>query len=224
MIHTIFFDIGGTLVTGTSGLHMLAKRLDASRESDIFESLRQKFMSIYLDENPPKFYNIKEILTLTATDVAQKYGLPDVGEEVVEIYRTAYLDHGYLYDDTMPTLDRLKTEGIKMILISDADDDVLEPQLKDLGIWDYFDDTIISSITRAYKPGDTVVKKALEFCEEPLDGILFVGDTIVDIKTTQKMKIKSALINRDNHFKLEADYKITGLEQLFDIIADSNSQ
>ena len=224
MIHTIFFDIGGTLVTGTSGLHMLAKRLDASRESDIFESLRQKFMSIYLDENPPQFYNIKEILALTATDVAQKYDLPDVGEEVVEIYRTAYLDHGYLYDDTRPTLDRLKTEGIKMILISDADDDVLEPQLKDLGIWDYFDDTIISSITRAYKPGDTVVKKALEFCEEPLEGILFVGDTIVDIKTAQKMKIKSALINRDNHFKLEADYKITGLEQLFDIIADSNSQ
>lgn len=224
MIHTIFFDIGGTLVTGTSGLKMLAKRLDASRESDIFESLRQKFMSIYLDENPPQFYNIKEILALTATDTARKYGLPDVGDEVVEIYRTAYLDHGYLYDDTIPTLDRLKADGIKMILISDADDDVLEPQLKDLGIWDYFDGIIISSITRAYKPGDIVVEKALDFCDEPRDSILFVGDTVVDIETAKKMNVKSVLINRDNHFKLEADYKITGLEQLFDIIPGSNSQ
>jgi len=224
MIHTIFFDIGGTLVTGTSGLHMLAKRLDASRESDIFESLRQKFMSIYLDENPPRFYNIKEILAITAANIAAKYGLPDVADEVVDIYRAAYLDNGYLYDDTIQTLERLKAGGIKMVLISDADDDVLEPQLKSLGIWDYFEGRIISSVTRAYKPGNKVVRKALEFCEEPRDGILFVGDTIVDIKTAQKMKVKSVLINRNNHFKLEADYKITGLEQLFDIIADPDRQ
>jgi len=222
MVHTVFFDIGGTLVTGTSGLRMLAKRLDVSRESEIFEALRRKFMSIYLDENPEKFYNIKEILAITAAETAAAYGLPDVGDEVVKLYRTAYIDHGYLYDDTMTTLQRLKNEGIRIILISDADDDVLVTQLKNLGIWDYFDETIISSITRAYKPADKVVDIALEYCKEPLSGVLFVGDTIVDIKTAQKMKVKSVLISRDNHFKLDADYKISGLDNLFDIISEIN--
>jgi len=224
MVHTVFFDIGGTLVTGTSGLKMLAKRLDASRESAIYDSLLEKFMSIYLDENPEKFYNIKEILAITASDTAARYGLPDVGDEIVDLYRTAYIDRGYLYDDTIATLERLKKDGLKIILISDADDDVLVEQLKKLGIWDYFDSAIISSVTGAYKPSDIVVEKALEYCDEPHSGILFVGDTIVDIKTARKMNIASVLINRDNHFRLEADYKISGLDQLFGIIAEKDNQ
>ncbi|MEW5924311.1 MAG: HAD-IA family hydrolase [Candidatus Zixiibacteriota bacterium] len=220
MVHTVFFDIGGTLVTGTSGLHMLAKRLDASRESEIFQSLRNDFMDIYLDESPVRFYTIKEILALTAQKTAARFGLPDVSDEVVELYRTAYLKQGYMYDDTVETLRRLKANGINIVLISDADDDVLVTQLKNFGIWDYFDHTIISSITKAYKPADKVVAKALEYSAEPLSGILFVGDTIVDIKMAKKMNVKSVLINRDNNFKLEADYKITGLDQLFNIIVE----
>ncbi|PKK83465.1 MAG: hypothetical protein CVT49_08575 [candidate division Zixibacteria bacterium HGW-Zixibacteria-1] len=224
MIHTIFFDIGGTLVTGTSGLHMLARRLDASRESEVFQSLKDDFMAIYLDENPPRFYTIKEILALTAQQTAARFGLPDVGSEVVGLYRTAYLEQGYMYDDTVETLKRLKADGIKIILISDADDDVLVTQLKNFGIWDYFDHTIISSITRAYKPSEKVVAKAREYCDEPRSGVLFVGDTIVDIKTAQKMSVTSVLINRENNFKLDADYKITGLNQLFDIIPALNEK
>lgn len=224
MIHTVFFDIGGTLVTGTSGLHMLARRLDASRESELFQSLKDDFMHIYLDEHPVRFYTIKEILALTAQKTAARYGLPDVSDEVVNLYRTAYLKQGYMYDDTVATLKRLKADGIKIVLISDADDDVLVTQLKDFGFWDYFDHTIISSITQAYKPADKVVAKALEYCNEPLSGVLFVGDTIVDIRTAKKMKVKSVLINRNNNFKLEADYKITGLNQLFDIITELNEK
>ena len=74
------------------------------------------------------------------------------------------------------------------------------------------------------QPADKAVAKALEYCDEPLSGVLFVGDTIVDIRTAQKMKVKSVLINRDNNFKLEADYRITGLNQLFDIITESNEK
>ncbi|UCD95071.1 MAG: hypothetical protein JSU69_03195 [Candidatus Zixiibacteriota bacterium] len=60
MIHTIFFDVGGTLMTGDSTLKPIAEQMDPSRKDEIFGFMKQKFMAMYLDENPPKFYSIRK--------------------------------------------------------------------------------------------------------------------------------------------------------------------
>jgi len=218
MIHTIFFDVGGTLVTGESTLRVIAARLDSDRQEPIFKYMVKRFMEIYLDENPPRFYSIKELLTLSTRWASEEFGTADLSDKAVEIYRHHHMTNDHLFDDTIETLEKLKTMGIRLILISDADADVLEDQLKMFDILRYFDETIISSHTKAYKPSDIVVRKAMEYCREPFSKILFVGDTIVDLKTAQKMKVKSILINRDGQFKYDADFKITGLNQIFEII------
>nr|MBN2276884.1 HAD-IA family hydrolase [candidate division Zixibacteria bacterium] len=218
MIHTVFFDVGGTLVTGESTLKVIADRLDPKQSEPIFRYMVDRFMEIYLDENPPRFYSIKELLTLSTRLAAEEFGTPDLSHQTVEIYRWHHMNNDHLYDDTVATLENLKDKGLRLILISDADADVLEEQLRMFDILKYFDGTIISSHTKAYKPSDPVVRKALEYCNEPLSGILFVGDTIVDLKTAEKMKVRSALINRNGRFKYKADHQITHLNQIFDII------
>lgn len=178
---------------------------------------------MYLDENPSRFFSIKELLTIAAQEAAQKFQLPDLSNDIAVYYRRNHLEKAVLYDDTIPVLRRLKNEGIKMILISDADADILLVQLESFGIVDYFSAMIISSNIHAYKPSNIVVNEALKYCKEPFSEILFVGDNKVDIMTAQKMKINSVLISRDNNFRTAADFKITSLNQIFNIIAGAKN-
>jgi 2-haloalkanoic acid dehalogenase type II len=222
MIHTIFFDAGGTLMTGDSTLKPIAEQMDPERKDEIFEFMRRKFMSIYLDENPSKFYSIKEILKICAVEAAREFDLADFSDKVQECYRRNHLDNDTLYSDTVPVLEKLKQRGIRLILISDADADVLEDQLAKYDLFRFFDGVIISSNTRAYKPSEKVVNEALKYCREPLSGVLFVGDTKVDVMTARKMKVRSVLIYRHNDYKTDSDYKILKLDEILEIIEKEN--
>lgn len=222
MFHTVFFDVGGTLIAGESSLKVIAREMDGSREGEIFRFLVDEFMKIYLNPSPPRFYSIKELLALTAKKAAEHFQTSDISDRAVEIYRRNHFDNDYIFDDTLPTLNKLRSDNVKIILISDADADVLLEQLELYGLMRYFEATIISNMVRAYKPSDKTVAEALKYCREPKDGILLVGDTAVDMQTARKMKIKSALISRNGHFKHEADYYIKDLSEIFQLKENNN--
>ena len=214
MIHTIFFDIGGTLVTGRSTLTFFADRLNPDGDLNMFDFLLETFMSYYENDRMEKFYSVKEILAISLKKAADKFGLPDLSDETEKYYRKNHLETGKLYDDTLPVLKKLRKQSVTLILASDADADVLIEQLEKLGILHFFDGRIISSDVRAYKPSDKVVTAAMKYCTEPLSEILFVGDSIVDVKMAEKMTVKSALINRKGKFMTDADYQINSLTEL----------
>jgi len=218
MIHTVLFDIGGTLVHGKSSLIGLAEQMDSSRIDHISRYMIDTFMAIYRDENYPRFHTIKELLAISVRKAAEKFDLPDISDQVERFYRRNHLEEGYLYDDTVTVLKELKNRGIRMILVSDADADVLVEQLENFGILDFFEARVISSHVGSYKPSRRTVAEVRRHCRKPLDGILFVGDTRVDVRTAQRLGVVSVLINRDGDFRHEADHRITGLSELLDII------
>ena len=211
----MFFDVGGTLVGGESSLKVIAREMDPSRKEELFRYMVDEFMKVYLDPSPPRFYSIKELLALTSRMAAGYFKATDVSDRAVELYRNNHLKNDYLFDDTVPTLNKLKSNDVKIVLISDADADVLLEQLEMFDILKYFSATIISNQVEAYKPSDKTVAEALKHCREPRHDIIFVGDTIVDVQTAAKMKVTSALINRNGKFKYGADYHIGGLSEIF---------
>ena len=215
MIHTVLFDAGGTIVTGKTALETIADVLDPECNTEVFDLLRKKFLSMYLDDN---FYTIKDMLTLCAKEAARQLGLEDISDDVPTLYRMTYLEHGILYDDTVPTLTRLKETGVRMILVSDADADVLTEQLSSYGVMSFFDATVISSDVGAYKPSDRTVSEIRKHCREPFENVLFVGDTVVDVRTAKKLGAQSVLINRDGSFTVPADFQITHLSDIFTIM------
>jgi len=223
MIHTVLFDAGGTIVTGKTALELLADILDPENETDVFDLMRKKFLSLYLDDHPIRFYTIKEMLTLCVKEASQQLGLEDISADVPEHYRMNYLERGVLYDDTIPVLTQLKERNVKMVLVSDADADVLTAQLSSYGVMTFFDATVISSDVRAYKPSDATVAEVRKHCREPFSEILFVGDTIVDIRTAEKLGVKSALINRERKFTIAADYHLPNLLDIISIM-DNTAQ
>ena len=111
--------------------------------------------------------------------------------------------------------------GIKLIVASDADPDVLKEELSTFEIYNYFDEILISGNIGAYKPSDKMTNAIIEKCDRPYSEILFVGDTEVDILTAKKIGAKSVLIKRNGSFPIEADYCITKLDRIFEIIENN---
>jgi HAD superfamily hydrolase (TIGR01549 family) len=218
MIHTIFFDVGGTIITTKSTLIYLADILDPERRDEIFHYLVDSFMVYYENENIERFYSVREIIAITLKQAAEKFDVADLSGDTEKYYRLNHLRDAALFEDTLPTLDKLKERNISMIICSDADADVLIEQMKMFKIYDYFDDLIISSDVGAYKPHGKMVEEVKKHAREPFSQILFVGDSRVDMETARRVNIKSALINRDGKFKHDADYKIDSLAKIFDII------
>jgi FMN phosphatase YigB (HAD superfamily) len=179
MIHTIFFDIGGTLVDADDIFQLIGNKLNSPESADF---MRNRFMEIY---NGGKFMKVKDIIAVAMKEASEKFSVEDLSENAGEIYK-----------------------------------DVLVAELEKLRIVKYFDNILVSSEIKAYKPSDKVVNKALEICEEPLSDILIIGDSDVDIEVASKMGIKSVLIVREDNKKInkDPDFKISTLNDIFDIL------
>ena len=218
MIHTVIFDVGGTLVKARSTLITFANQLAPGNSEKLLEFLIKEFMKIYRDENPTKFIGIKEIIAIILKKAAKEFNVEDISDEAPELYGETYLNHANLFEDTLPTLKRLKEMGIKLIVASDADPDVLNKELSTFVIYKYFDEILISGNVKAYKPSDKMIRAIVDKCDKPYSDILFVGDTEVDILTAKKIGARSVLIKRNGSFPIEADYRITRLDKIFEII------
>jgi HAD superfamily hydrolase (TIGR01549 family) len=218
MMHTIFFDVGGTIITTKSTLIFFAEMLEPERQDEIFHYLVESFMVYYENENIERFYSVKEIIAIILKKTAQKFNVPDLSGETEKYYRLNHLQHASLFEDTLPALEKLKERKFRMIVCSDADADVLVEQMKMFKIYDFFDNLIISSNVGAYKPHGKMVEEVKKQAREPFSQNLFVGDSRVDMETARRVNIKSALINRSGKFRHDADYRIRSLSEVADII------
>jgi len=192
-LSTVLFDAGGTLVDS----------------DDLFERLRFEFGSDEIDSavmlntfdlvkqrSDEEFLDVKGLLKETCRVLAEEFGLEDLGDRAVSLYREVFLETVRLFPGVEETLALLQRHGIRMIIVSDADADVLIPEFDQLGISDYFERMIISSEVRAYKPADAMVEYILAVCGLPGEGVLFVGDNRVDVQTASKLGVGSVFIGR----------------------------
>jgi putative hydrolase of the HAD superfamily len=105
-------------------------------------------------------------------------GLNDVSDELfVAIYeRFAQADAWLIYDDVIPTLQRLESMGLKLAVISNWDDRLI-PLLEKLGLATYFDDIIVSVVHGAHKPDPSIFHHTAARLSVPINRLLHIGDS-----------------------------------------------
>lgn len=224
MIHTIIFDIGGTLVKADSVFHSFADHLDQSRREELFQFMRPIFIETYRDETREEFWTIKQIASYVLKRTSEHFGLPDISARVPEMYEDCYLGHATLFGDVIPVMKRLREMDIKIIAVSDADADVLDKEMLTFDLKKYFDKVIVSSNVEAYKPSDKMVDHIRNQVERPYNRILFVGDTEPDILAAKKLTAHSVLIRRNGKYPIPADYRISDLNEIFGIISSLENE
>ena len=113
-----------------------------------------------------------------------------LAEEWAELYVAASRNCG-LCDGVLPALDFFQSEGISQIILSATEINMLEKQLKPLGIRGYFDEVLALSNLFAFSKVD--LGKAWVKRVKP-EKALFIGDTIHDYETARAMGTDCALV------------------------------
>lgn len=210
------FDLYGTLID----IH--------TDEED--EKLWDALAKFYRKHNAK--YNATEIQNAYLTNVTAQL---DISEEirVEDVFRQLFTDKGVNADDTLvletcrffrdtsteyirlypwsiPVLEKLKSEGKNIYLLSNAQRSFTEHELDTLGLTKYFDVIMISSDCGVKKPNLMFFKMLMKRCGLRSKDCLFVGnDEICDVFGAKKAGMDTFYIHSNCSPEYTGKYKAT---------------
>ncbi len=210
MIRAVFFDLGGTL------LIMRRDRIVSRILSDSgFPTTPEQVHSAYFKVEP-SWLAVYGGKTMSGTETEEAYrrldamifrllcpGQPPETVEKVssltrqmwpQVEKTVPLE---LYPDALPTLERLKSEGYILGLVSNAPPDTVGA-IESLGLRRYLSTIVVSGVVGVSKPNPEIFRIALREAGAEAAESLHVGDLYdADVIGARNAGIKGLLIDRD---------------------------
>jgi 2-haloalkanoic acid dehalogenase type II len=202
----VFFDLGGTLYSyrnvarGTAPLLIEAvERLGLMTE---FEDIKRAYNRAATDTTAvyarKPYYLHRDFFRDTFLRFAELVG-GEADESVHawyhETHRAAIIDCLVLKEDCIETLSHLKEQGFYLSIVSNIDDDMLEPLVRRGGLDGFFDHWMSSETAQSCKPDRRFFDAALEKSGLDPDSVLFVGDSPEhDVIGAKAVGMKTALI------------------------------
>jgi len=237
MIKALLFDLGGTLAYDESGGKLVEKAYhnvvrylsvmgyDVTVEDfmrthlEVCEELREEIKGkpVELD----MIYSYWQ--TLKRLGIAPK--LPLV-KGCIEAYYLVKVSSVKFFPDVVPTLERVKSLGLKTAIVSNANIG-FDYVVARLNLRKYFDVLVASYRITKKKPHPLIFTKALEFLGVDIDESVMIGDSLnADIIGAKSLGIKAIwIVRRDINIddlikglKLKPDAVIRSLDELFNVV------
>ena len=149
----------------------------------------------------PKRTNVDFDLRIVFRELYEIKGYTPSDEEVdltASFFRCTSTKFIKLYDGVIDFLEALKKKGKKIYLLSNAQRSFTVPELKMMGLYDYFDGIFISSDLCASKPSvdffDALFKK---YKLKKIESIMIGNDFISDISGAYEFGIRSLYIHQE---------------------------
>jgi 2-haloacid dehalogenase len=190
------FDCYGTLVDWEGGLGtflygLCLRKGEAQPEKG--SALRERWEQIQFELVKGEYHPYKSILAKSLRRWSEERGHrwdEDEGHALVQAMR------GWQpFPDTRPALQRAHDAGIRLVIVSNTDQDILEHTLRQLEL--PFDDVVTAEECRAYKPADAVFERALQKIGEPPEHVLHVAFGYkYDIGPAKRHRMRTAWVNR----------------------------
>ncbi len=124
---------------------------------------------------------------------------PQLAKEFDLDYRNGF-NNLKLFDDVVEVLDFFKKKNKKLIVLSATKQSSLDEELKQKGIYDFFDTVI--GIKDIY--GRSKVEEAIAFFSSKnidMNDVVFIGDTLHDNEVAERLKGHSILVARGHQSK-----------------------
>ena len=196
MIRTATFDCYGTLVDweGGVGSFLYDKALRArDAELEPGRELRERWEAIQFELVRGEYRRYKDILAESLRLLSDERGWPyddSDGKAIVRAIRS-----WQPFPDTGPALERARAAGLRLVIVSNTDRDILEHSLRQLEV--PFDDFVTAEDVGAYKPSERVFAQALERVGEPPENVLHVAFGFkYDIGPAARAGMRTAWVNR----------------------------
>jgi putative hydrolase of the HAD superfamily len=224
-IEIVFFDAGETLLHPDPSFHELFVDVCARKgyEVDVEKVLAtQQRLAPHLvelaEETGIAAPSLDADDSLTFWSHLYRRLLNELGIEdeslVSDMYDTFSSTSSYrLFDDVLPTLERLTEMGYRLGLISNFEE-WLEEMLVELEVGHLFDVSIISGTEGMEKPDPEIYRRALAKAGVNASAAVHVGDSPAnDITPAADVGIAAVLLDRYNRYP-EVDLRVRSLQDL----------
>ncbi|HEX8742452.1 MAG TPA: haloacid dehalogenase type II [Thermoleophilaceae bacterium] len=191
------FDCYGTLIDweGGFGSFLYARALRQGEDDPAAgDELRERFEAIQFELIGGDYRPYGDVLAETLRRFCDEFGWPppDAAEEA-ELVRA--MRSWQPFPDTRPALERTRAAGMRLMIVSNTDRDIMAHSLKHIGV--PFDQVQVAEDVGAYKPADEVFAAALERIGEPPENVLHVAFGFkYDIAPAARAGMRTAWVNR----------------------------
>jgi 2-haloacid dehalogenase len=191
------FDCYGTLVDweGGFGSFLYARALrQGDEEPPPGDELRERFEAIQFELIQGDYRPYKEVLAETLRRFCGELGWPaPSAEDETDVVRA--MRSWQPFPDTRPALQQARNAGLRLVIVSNTDRDILEHTLRHLEV--SFDAVVTAEDCRAYKPSPVPFEQALARIGEPPERILHVAFGFkYDIAPARRLGMRTAWVNR----------------------------
>lgn len=231
-IRYILFDLGGTLMHSLGDWHPILERADRA----LIEALRREEITLdantfrarlreYYEQRDKDFHETTYHLVLR--ELLKEFGHAEVAESVLRsgldaLFRVTQ-ENWNLESDAVETLARLKSEGFRLGIFSNAGDNQdVQDLIESFGIRRYFDFALTSAACFYRKPHPRAFEIALAQWNATPDEAAMIGDSLeADILGAKQLNMTAIWIARRAQFKdqdlrrIKPDFSIRKLSELF---------
>ena len=209
MTKVVFFDFFATLIFWTQPLHVtirkISDRYQLRLDWSVYDEAQAILTETYEASKPTD--NIQDRMSKQLEGCCaflRKLGAHEYVEQIaweVLQYEHALFsrNNATLYEDVLPTLDRLQRADLKMGIISNWDTP-LHAMVEELGLAPYFDVVVASHDQRVQsaKPDAAIFGYALDAVGVPAEKAIHVGDSFeADIMGAHSAGIRAILLDRE---------------------------
>jgi putative hydrolase of the HAD superfamily len=172
VIRAVFFDFDGTLYDRDQALHRLAQEQHAmfKDELNLDESTfvsRLLQLDAHGQARPSRFHH----------RLVEELGLrEELAEKLEATFREHFPKHCKPPEDCVPTLQSLKSSGMKLAIITNGPVTWQMRKIRQCGIESFFDSILVSEAEGIAKPSPQIFMRALDRCAVTASETMFVGD------------------------------------------------
>ena len=190
------FDCYGTLIDWDGGLGTFLYELclrRGERRPDPGRALRERWEEIQFGYVQGEYMRYRDVLARSLRDWMEERGLGWDGAEGDALARA--MRSWQPFPDTRPALTRTREAGVRLVILSNTDRDIIEHTLRQLEV--PFDEVITAEHVGSYKPSDANFDYALRHLGEPPGEILHVAFGFkYDIGPAGRAGMRTAWVNR----------------------------
>ena len=233
----VFFDFGGTLfsyaeVWGRSfypilleALEQLEIEAEPSQAGKAFQEATRETFVAFRDR---AYYLHRELFQSTFERFAQALGTqarPDQLDWFHERQRRLVVDNFQLRPDCLEVLGALRDRGMHVAIVSNIDDDYLEPMIARSELANFLDAWTSSEAAQSCKPHRAIFELALQKAGAEAEACCFVGDSEEhDIVGARALGMQTVLIQEGDvqapgsGLRADAHHRIRTLSELLSLV------
>ncbi|MEM3195471.1 MAG: HAD-IA family hydrolase [Metallosphaera sp.] len=217
-MRTVFVDMGDTLVKFVPRMHESVA--NAMREQGIEVTEKEVFRALMKHMGKSNFPHPDHdgLSKLDFADIFYEMGKPVDLEVIKNLSSRNYLsDRFELYDDAIPFLKELKSNNVKVILVTNTTRKV-HTILKTLGLYQYLDSVIASCDVGVMKPNPKIFYHAMK--EAGGTGV-HIGDVYeIDYVGAKRAYLEPILLDRFGFYEEIKENKVSDLYQALDLLKE----